>query len=54
MAKFDTLVDVFDNSIATYPNNDLFGTKKNGVWVWTTYLEFGKEVDACRIAGEIE
>ena len=48
MAKFDTLVDVFDNSIATYPNNDLFGTKKNGVWVWTTYLEFGKEVDACR------
>ncbi len=48
MAKFDTLVDVFDNSIATYPNNDLFGTKKNGVWVWTTYLEFGKQVDACR------
>ncbi len=48
MAKFATLVDVFDNSIATYPNNDLFGTKKNGVWVWTTYLEFGKQVDACR------
>lgn len=48
MAKFETLVDVFDNSIRTYPNNDLFGTKKNGVWVWTTYLEFGKKVDACR------
>ncbi|HQY62297.1 MAG: long-chain fatty acid--CoA ligase [Myxococcales bacterium] len=48
MAKFETLVDIFENSIRTYPNNDLFGTKKNGEWVWTTYLEFGKEVDACR------
>lgn len=48
MAKFETLVDIFENSIRTYPNNDLFGTKKNGQWVWTTYLEFGKEVDACR------
>ena len=48
MAKFRTLVDVYENSIKTYPNNDLFGTKTNGVWVWTTYLEFGKQVDAAR------
>lgn len=48
MPKFETLVDIFENSIATYPENDLFGTKKNGVWVWTTYLEFGKQVDAAR------
>ena len=48
MSKFETLVDIFENSIATYPENDLFGTKKNGVWVWTTYLEFGKQVDAAR------
>ncbi len=48
MAKFETLVDIFENSIRTYPNNELFGTKRQGEWVWTTYLEFGKEVDACR------
>src|SRR5262249_23574934 len=27
---------------------DLFGTKKNGRWVWTSYREFGKMVDDFR------
>jgi long-chain acyl-CoA synthetase len=48
MAKFNTLVDIFQQSIATYPENELFGTKKNGVWEWTHYLEFGKMVDQFR------
>ncbi len=48
MAKFNTLVDIFHQAIATYPENELFGTKKNGVWEWTHYLEFGKMVDQFR------
>jgi long-chain acyl-CoA synthetase len=48
MAKFNTLVDIFHQSIATYPDNELFGTKKNGAWEWTRYLEFGRTVDKFR------
>jgi long-chain acyl-CoA synthetase len=48
MAKFNTLVDIFQQSIATYPDNELFGTKKNGGWEWTRYLEFGRTVDKFR------
>ncbi len=48
MHVFENLVDVFKTAVATYPDNELFGTKKNGVWEWTTYLEFGKQVDQLR------
>ncbi len=48
MAKFETLVDIYTTAVKTYPDNDLFGTKKGGVWQWTTYLEFGKTVDSFR------
>jgi len=48
MGKYNTLVDIFHDAIATYPDNELFGTKKDGAWHWTTYLQFGKEVDRFR------
>ena len=48
MSKFETLVDLFHAAIKTYPDNQLFGTKKNGTWEWITYLEFGKLVDQFR------
>lgn len=48
MGKYNTLVDIFHDAIATYPDNELFGTKKDGVWHWTTYMQFGKEVDRFR------
>jgi hypothetical protein len=33
MSKFETLVDIFENSIATYPENELFGTQEEtGCW----------------------
>ncbi len=47
-ARFSTLVDVFEHSIHDFAGRELFGTKKNGQWVWTTYAEFGKQVDAFR------
>ncbi len=45
---FQTLVDVYESSIKSYPTRQLFGTKKNDVWVWTTYAEFGKMVEKLR------
>ena len=47
-AKFHTLVDIYRDAIKTYPDNPLFGTKRNGEWRWTTYLEFGKLTDGVR------
>lgn len=48
MAKFETLVDIFNDAIKTYPDNPLFGTKKNGAWTWMSYLDFGRKTDALR------
>ena len=48
MAKFETLVDVYRNALATYPGNPLFGTKRRGQWEWLTYREFGRLTDGFR------
>src|SRR6185437_14694212 len=42
------LVEMFERSVKAYAPRELFGTKKNGQWVWTTYREMGKLVDDCR------
>jgi len=48
MARFQTLVDVYHDSVKTFPDSPLFGTKRAGQWEWMTYLEFGKQTDAFR------
>ncbi len=48
MSKFATLVDIYQDSLKTFPDNPLFGTKKNGVWTWLSYLEFGRMTDGFR------
>src|SRR4051812_14719951 len=48
MAKFETLVDIYTDALKTFPDNPLFGTKKDGQWHWMTYLEFGKQTDGFR------
>src|SRR5690554_394195 len=48
MSGFETLVDLFEQTIEKYPNNRLFGVKKGGSYKWITYQEFGQKVDACR------
>jgi long-chain acyl-CoA synthetase len=45
---FETLVDVFTQSIANFGPKELFGTKTGGVWRFSTYAEFGREVDELR------
>jgi long-chain acyl-CoA synthetase len=46
--KFATLAVLFLSSIDAYGPRELFGTKKNGQWSWTTYAEFGRQVATVR------
>ena len=48
MARFQTLVDIYNDAIKTFPDSPLFGTKRGGQWQWMTYLEFGKATDGFR------
>src|SRR4051812_16258285 len=45
---FENLVEMFERSVEAYGPREIFGTKTNGQWVWTTYAELGKLVDAFR------
>src|SRR5580693_4279926 len=46
--RYESLNDIFQESVDSYPHRELFGSKKNGRWVWTTYREFGREVEKLR------
>jgi long-chain acyl-CoA synthetase len=45
---YKTLVEVLESSLKANGPRDLFGTKKNGRWIWTTYAEFGSLVERFR------
>ena len=47
-ASYTDLVDVLLKAVAEHGPRRLFGTKKGGTWVWTTYQEFGRRVDDFR------
>ena len=47
-SKFSNLVEMFERSVAQYGPRELFGTKVDGEWKWTTYAEMGKLVDGLR------
>jgi len=46
--KFENLVDMFERSVKAYGPRELFGTKKNGRWEWTSYMAVGKLVEGFR------
>ncbi len=46
--KFNSIVDMFEKSVAQYASRDLFGEKKDGAWTWLTYADVKARVDACR------
>jgi long-chain acyl-CoA synthetase len=47
--QIETLVDLVTNSVASYPDNPLFGVRgTGGDWKWTSYAEFGDAVDKAR------
>ena len=42
------LVDLLEVSCSRYGERDLFGTKQNGNWDWTSYAQFKRLVDDFR------
>jgi long-chain acyl-CoA synthetase len=46
--KYENLVDMFERSVKAFGPRQLFGTKKDGQWGWTTYSETGKQVEEFR------
>lgn len=45
---FSNIVELQVKSCEKYANNELFGTKTDGEWVWTSYGDFAKKVDVMR------
>src|SRR5260221_140766 len=48
LPTFETLVDLYQYATAEFASRELFGTKKDGRWVWTTYGEFRDQTEAMR------
>jgi long-chain acyl-CoA synthetase len=46
--KFETLVDIFQASVRQHSDRPLFGTRQRGVYRFSTYGDFGREVDRIR------
>jgi long-chain acyl-CoA synthetase len=46
--KYNTLVEIYEQSVGRFADQPLFGTKRGGTWEWMTYGEFGQKVDAAR------
>ena len=48
-ADITTLVDLYQNSIATFADNPFIGRRTDqGEWKWTTYKEFGEAIEQAR------
>jgi long-chain acyl-CoA synthetase len=47
-ASVVSLVDVLEGSAAAHGARDLFGTKRDGAWTYTTYAQFSAIVDRLR------
>jgi hypothetical protein len=50
--RFETLNEIYANSVEVYADRPLFGYKDDGVWNWITYGEFGDRVDRRGLAGD--
>jgi long-chain acyl-CoA synthetase len=46
--RLENLVDVYDWATKEFASRELFGTKKDGAWVWTTYADFSSMVEKAR------
>jgi len=46
--KFDNLVDMQRKAVALHGPSPALGTKKAGNWIWTSYNELGRRIDALR------
>ncbi len=46
--SFENLIEMFEKSVASFADRDLFGVKTDGRYQWATYGEVGRSVDAFR------
>jgi long-chain acyl-CoA synthetase len=46
--RFHNLVELYQRSCTRYADRPLYGSKKAGAWVWTSYGQVADEVDRCR------
>jgi long-chain acyl-CoA synthetase len=46
--RYKSLVDLFQTAIRSFPERQLFGTKRDGKWEWLRYAEFGSMVERFR------
>jgi long-chain acyl-CoA synthetase len=46
--KFETLVDIYENSVRRFADRPLFGTKQGDSWQWMTYRDFAGHTDEIR------
>jgi long-chain acyl-CoA synthetase len=48
-ADVSTLSELYAQSVASFPDNPLFGNRSpDGTWEWLTYREFGEDIDKAR------
>lgn len=45
---YTDLVDMFERSVARHGHKRALGTRRRGIWTWTTYAELGALVDRAR------
>lgn len=46
--SFENLIEMFEKSVESFGDRDLFGVKTDGRYQWATYGEVGRSVDAFR------
>jgi long-chain acyl-CoA synthetase len=46
--RFATLVDLFEHAVKSYGPRDAFGVRSAGRWTWTSYADWGRQVDRAR------
>lgn len=49
-SKFQNMTQLYAHAVKSFGPRPLFGTKVAGEWKWTTYAEFGNEVELARSA----
>ncbi|HVU05216.1 MAG TPA: long-chain fatty acid--CoA ligase [Polyangiaceae bacterium] len=47
-SRYSDLVSLLESGVTKYGNKPLFGTRRGGVWHWTTFAEFSRLADDCR------
>ena len=47
-SSLKNLIEMLENSRQQYGERPLYGTKRDGVYEWTTYEQFAEKVDALR------